>query len=117
MDRIADIAQDRADDKASETEASEPVTYDREWSNQHPINLRTSIPLPFGRWYVTLVAGPERRSKDRLSSERKKHPLDTVPNVTFLLLVGMISTAVLFSITAFTLIHGFGWSIQITLPS
>jgi len=97
--------------------ADQPATYDREWSNHHPINLRATLPLPFGRWYVTLVAGPERRSKTRLVQEREKHPLETIPNLMFLLSVGIVSTAVLFAIATIVLIHGFGWSLEITIPN
>lgn len=35
----------------------------------HPIDLRASVPLPGGRWYVTILAGRERRSFDRLRAE------------------------------------------------
>ncbi len=48
--------------------------------DRHPVNLRLSIPLPFGRYYVTLVAGKERRGAERLASERRKHPLLTFGN-------------------------------------
>jgi hypothetical protein len=84
---------------------------------RHPLNLRVSLPLPFGRWYVTLIAGRERRGAERLVEERDKHPLDTVPNVLFLFSAGIISTALLLLGSAFFLIHGLGWSIHLTIPS
>jgi hypothetical protein len=40
----------------------------RPWSG-HRIDLRASIPLPRGSWYVTIVAGPERRNVERLRTE------------------------------------------------
>ncbi len=40
-----------------------------QWSGNHTINLRASIPLPGGRWYLTIVAGRERRNMDRLQEE------------------------------------------------
>ncbi len=49
--------------------------------DRHAVNLRLSIPLPFGRYYVTLVAGKERRGAGRLASERRKHPLLTLGNL------------------------------------
>ena len=41
----------------------------RPWSGDHIIDLRASVPLPGGRWYVTVLAGRERRSADRLAQE------------------------------------------------
>ncbi len=57
---------------------------------RHPVNLRFSIPLPFGRYYVTLVAGKERRGGDRLASERRKHPLLTFGNVAVFFGLGCV---------------------------
>ena len=96
---------------------SEPISYPREWRGDHRINLRATLPLPFGAWYVTLVAGPERRRKERRREERKKHPLETTNNLMFLLSIGIVSTALLLTVAALVLIHGFGWSIELTIPS
>ena len=41
----------------------------------HPIDLRLMVPAPFGRFYLALVGGPERRSASRLAVERARHPL------------------------------------------
>ncbi len=57
---------------------------------RHPVNLRLSIPLPFGRYYVTLVAGKERRRADRLASERRKHPLLTFGNLAVFFGLGCV---------------------------
>ncbi len=58
--------------------------------DRHPVNLRLSIPLPFGRYYVALVAGKERRSGERLASERRKHPLLTFGNVAVFFVLGTV---------------------------
>ena len=84
---------------------------------EHPLNIRISLPLLFGRWYVTLIAGRERRSKDRLSAERKKHSLETAPNLVFLFSLGVFSTNIMIMLTILVLVHGFGWTIQIALPA
>lgn len=84
---------------------------------QHPLNLRLTLPSPFGRWYVTLVAGRERRGRERLVSERRKHPLDTLPNLLFLLSIGIVSTTILLLAMALILTYGFGWSISLTIPA
>ena len=60
------------------------------WECDHPINLRLSIPLPFKRYYVTIVIGEERRRPERLSAERRKHPLVTRGNLFFFALVGTV---------------------------
>lgn len=43
------------------------------WTGAHRIDLRASVPLPGGRWYVTILAGPERRSNERLRQEGQTH--------------------------------------------
>ncbi len=60
------------------------------WGNDHPVNIRLSIPLFVGRYYVTLVAGKERRSGERLESERKKHPLLKLGNIVVMAVCGTI---------------------------
>ncbi len=60
------------------------------WGNDHPVNIRFSIPLLFGRYYVTLVAGKERRSGERLAGERKKHPLMKLGNIVVMAACGTI---------------------------
>ena len=119
MDRIADIPADEPEERDSRDArpAAKPTTQGREWAKQHPINLRVTLPLPFKRWYVTLVAGPERRSDERLQQEREQHPLDTLPNLMLLLSIGIVSTTALLLITAIVLIQGFGWSIELIVPS
>ena len=51
--------------------------------DRHPVDLRMVIPTPFGRYYATFVAGPERRSDARLASDRRRNPLITLSNVAF----------------------------------
>ena len=60
------------------------------WGNNHPVNIRFSLPLLLGRYYVTIVAGKERRSGKRLASERKKHPLMKLANLVVMAACGTI---------------------------
>jgi hypothetical protein len=57
---------------------------DRPWRT-HPVDIRLSIPTPFGSYYVTLVAGEERRSPVRRAVERRDRPLNRLGNVLFVL--------------------------------
>lgn len=57
---------------------------DRVWM-AHPVDIRVSMPLPFGRYYLTLVAGPERRSAERRAQERARRPVTTMGNFLFFL--------------------------------
>jgi len=57
------------------------------WEN-HPVNIRFTIPLLFRSYYITVLIGPERRSKERRAIERQKHPLFTPGNVIVYLLSG-----------------------------
>jgi hypothetical protein len=54
----------------------------------HPANIRFTIPLLFRSYYITVLIGPERRSKERRAIERQKHPLFTPGNVIVYLLSG-----------------------------
>lgn len=78
------------------------------WEADHPINLRLSIPFLFKRYYVTLVAGEERRSPERRTAERQKHPVKTTGNTLFLFAAGTIlGLAVLGALQMLT-VHLFG---------
>ena len=46
----------------------------------HPVDLRLSIPLLWRRFYLVLLAGPERRSAERRRGERFNRPLRAVAN-------------------------------------
>lgn len=59
------------------------------WSNNHFINIRLSIPLFFTSLYITVVAGTERRSRERRRRERAKHPLGTLGNLLCMGYAGM----------------------------
>lgn len=48
---------------------------------RHPVDLRLSLPTPFGCLYLALVAGRERRSTARLTIERNRHPLAGAGNL------------------------------------
>ena len=52
--------------------------------NKHPVDIRLSIPLLFARYYLVLLGGRERRSGERLSEERKRHPVGKLGNVIFI---------------------------------
>lgn len=60
------------------------------WCSSHAINVRLTIPLPFVRFYLTIVGGPERREPNRRKAERRMHPLATKWNIVFLGVLGLI---------------------------
>ncbi len=82
---------------------------DEPWGHDHPVNIRLSLPLLVGRYYVTLVAGKERRSGERLTSERKKHPLMRLGNIVVMAACGTICGLVALSMfqlaTAYVLLR------------
>ncbi len=57
---------------------------------EHPVDIRLSLPSPFGRLYLTLVAGRERRSTARLVVERARHPLSGLANLIAITGIGAI---------------------------
>ena len=46
-----------------------------------PVDIRISVPFLRRRFFITVLAGPERRSAERLREERAKHALWTFWNV------------------------------------
>ncbi len=83
------IAPEESVTEATESGALEAPRAER-WGNHHPVHIRLSIPLFARRYYVTVVAGKEQRSTERLADEREKHPLTTTGNMIFLFTVGFI---------------------------
>ena len=55
-----------------------------EWRGRHPVDLRLSVSLLFARYYVVLVAGPEKRSRYRRTREYDDHPVTTAANIVLL---------------------------------
>ncbi len=111
-----DGAGKRADSQASPAPATAPPAKSRvqyaghEWTAEHPLNIRMSIPFIFGRYYITIVAGKERRARARLALDKRQHPLDTPGNVVFLFLIGLIATAGSVTVGYMLLAHLLGWS-------
>ena len=68
------------------------------WESNHPVNLRLSIPLLPKRYYLTIVAGKERRGPERLAAERLNHPIRTKGNIVGLLVAGTVVGMALFTI-------------------
>ena len=61
--------------------------------DQHPVDLRLSLPLPFGRFFVALVAGRERRAAARRAVEGTHHPVMTPANLAFCVMFFALAAA------------------------
>ncbi|WP_427160855.1 hypothetical protein ACQFX9_04295 [Aliinostoc sp. HNIBRCY26] len=59
------------------------------WTSNHPLDLRFTLPIPGLRFYMVLIGGPERRSKERLQEGKVLHPLWTTSNILFF--VGLLA--------------------------
>jgi hypothetical protein len=68
------------------------------WTSEHPVNIRVSLPFFSRRFYLTLVAGHERRPIERLRSERSENPLATRANIIFLGACGVVAGLAVVSI-------------------
>ncbi|MDP6566041.1 MAG: 3-phosphoshikimate 1-carboxyvinyltransferase [Alphaproteobacteria bacterium] len=51
----------------------------------HSIDIRLSVPLLLRRYYVVLIAGPERRDRARRRRDRAARPVATAANFLFML--------------------------------
>jgi len=59
-----------------------------------PINVRVSLPVLGRRYFLTLVAGPERRNDERRNDDRRHHPLGTSANFVFFGCLGLLIYAI-----------------------
>jgi hypothetical protein len=72
----------------------------RAW-NPQPVDLRLSVPVLDRKFFFVLLGGPERRSRDRLRVERRKHPILTFANTLvisafiFMTITSAFGTAIL----------------------
>jgi hypothetical protein len=55
-----------------------------QWQS-HPVNIRLTVPVIRRRYFLTIVAGEEKRSLERRAHDRHRYPLRTVANVLFFL--------------------------------
>ncbi len=49
-------------------------------SRRLPINIRITVPFFRRGYFITFLAGSERRSEERLKEERARHPIWTLAN-------------------------------------
>jgi hypothetical protein len=58
-------------------------------SADHPVDIRLSLPVPFGRFYLAVLAGQERRSPERRDADRRRNLIQAA-NVLFVIAVGVL---------------------------
>jgi hypothetical protein len=51
--------------------------------DKHPVDIRLSVPVLIARYYLVLLAGPERRNAIRRKDERARHHFWRWGNVVF----------------------------------
>ncbi len=83
---------------AEQKEALHKVVDDPSW-DLPPVNIRMHLPFFKRRYYVTLVAGEEKRSFERRAHERHRYPVRTIANVFFF--IGICTLFYLVSILGF----------------
>lgn len=60
---------------------------------KHPVDVRFTVPFPSRGFYVVFLAGPERRSPERLRAQHSGYPYGTFASiVTSAVLLGAIAT-------------------------
>jgi hypothetical protein len=52
-------------------------------ARRQPVDVRISVPLFRRRYFMTILAGPELRSAERLKADRAKHAIATTANICF----------------------------------
>ena len=56
----------------------------RAWMS-HPVDIRFSVPLLFKRFYLAVIAGPERRAPERRAADRRGRNSMRLGNALFVL--------------------------------
>ncbi len=86
VDRIIDELPD--DDRASLTDGQRGALQEAlkkiGWRRDHAVNIRFSAPLLYWRFFVTIVAGTEKRAPHRVNEDSQRHPFRTMGNALFL---------------------------------
>lgn len=85
---------------AQRTALSEALN-SRTWRRQS-VDIRLSFPLLANRYFMTIVAGRERRPGLRRKAERVFHPLGTVGNTLFM---GAVTTLICSAILIIALVY------------
>jgi hypothetical protein len=80
---------------AEQKDALLKATTDASW-DRPPVNARLHIPFFSRRYYVTIVGGEDKRSRERRAHERNHYPLRTVANIFFF--IGIITLFYLVSL-------------------
>jgi hypothetical protein len=78
-----------------------PTRPGTEFWKRHPVDIRFSLPVLGGWFYVTILSGPERRSAERRAEQRHHYPLRTAANIFFVLGLGAAFYAVALVVLAF----------------
>ena len=55
-----------------------------------PINIRLSLPVPPGRIYLSILAGRDRRGRERRREESRVNPLRTRHNFLFVVAAALV---------------------------
>lgn len=76
--------------------------------SRHAVDLRFGVPTPWGRVYLCVVGGAERRTPDRIAAEQAAQTNATPRNFAFVGLLAACSAAVAVSLgmTAYALSGG-----------
>lgn len=60
------------------------VHVDDAW-RRHPVDVRMSVPWFGKRFYMTVIAGEEKRGRGRRDLDKSKYPVHTIGNLFFFL--------------------------------
>lgn len=61
---------------------------------RHSLDFRRSIPLPWGRYYLAIVAGPEKRGQARRTADRAMTGARVIADAALLLGTILVLTAI-----------------------
>ena len=90
------IREEISPDACSAIKHAAAETRATDWSQVHPLDIRYSVPWFSRRYYIRLLAGPERRPIVRVLKDRRRGRYRTLVNI---LLIGLMA-AVFYTLAA-----------------
>ena len=78
------LAPDVRDSLSAEQERAIRAAAEKNPWDNHPVDFRFSLPTPFGRIYLAVIGGRERRSAARRAMDRNRFPAFTIGNLVVL---------------------------------
>lgn len=84
VSRVPAHIKDSLDDEQLTALADIAAAMRSAWAKRHRVDIRVSVPLLFGRYYLTVLSGAEDRDSRRRREDGINNPMRRLANVMFI---------------------------------